>query len=407
MTQPMTSILRHLFFALTLMPLALTAETRYDPKVLPRGREYFELREGIANAHLKFEREKTGRVAFLGGSITAGGGWRDHTMKYLEAKFPQTNFEFIAAGIGSMGSVPHAFRLERDVLSQGPVDLLFVEAAVNDSSNIPDLPEQMLRGMEGVVRHAREVNPLTDIVHLHFVMPPHMDDYRKGTVPASIAQHEKVAVAYGNATLNLALEVTDRIDAGEFTWDEDFKGLHPSPFGHLLYANSIARLLDVAFARPLAVSAKPHPLPAMVDAQSYTKGRLGNIAGAKILSGFTLESAWKPADKKGTRAGFVDVPALVATEPGAEFEFTFTGSGCGLFIAAGPDAGRIEFSIDGGAYRPLETFTNWSAGLHLPWALILDDTLKSGPHTARVRIASDHDPKGTGTALRVFHLLLN
>ena len=147
MTQLMTSILRHLFFALTLMPLALTAETRYDPKVLPRGREYFELREGIANAHLKFEREKTGRVAFLGGSITAGGGWRDHTMKYLEAKFPQTKFEFIAAGIGSMGSVPHAFRLERDVLSQGPVDLLFVEAAVNDSSNIPDHPAQMLRGM--------------------------------------------------------------------------------------------------------------------------------------------------------------------------------------------------------------------------------------------------------------------
>jgi len=45
--------------------------------------------------------------------------------------------------------------------------------------------------------------------------------------------------------------------------------------------------------------------------------------------------------------------------------------------------------------------------LHLPWALILDDNLKPGPHTAKVRIAADHDPKGTGTALRVFHLLLN
>ena len=26
--------------------------------------------------------------------------------------------------------------------------------------------------------------------------------------------------------------------------DKDFKGLHPSPFGHQLYANSIARMLD-------------------------------------------------------------------------------------------------------------------------------------------------------------------
>jgi sialidase-1 len=103
----------------------------------------------------------------------------------------------------------------------------------------------------------------------------------------------------------------------------------------------------------------------------------------------------------------VDVPALIATQPGAAFEFSFTGTGCGLFIAAGPDAGRIEFSIDGGEYRKLETFTHWSAGLHLPWALILDDNLKPGPHTAQVRLAADHDPKGTGTALRVFHLLLN
>jgi hypothetical protein len=49
-------------------------------------------------AQRKFEREKTARIAFLGGSITAGGGWRDHAMKYFQAKFPQTKFEFIAAG---------------------------------------------------------------------------------------------------------------------------------------------------------------------------------------------------------------------------------------------------------------------------------------------------------------------
>lgn len=403
----MTPSLRYIAAALLLLASSLSAQTTYDPKVLPKGHEYFELRDGLGNAQLKFEREKTGRIAFLGGSITAGGGWRDHTMKYFQAKFPQTKFEFIAAGIGSMGSVPHAFRLERDVLAKGPVDLLFVEATVNDTSNIPDHPEQMLRGMEGVVRHARAANPLTDIVHLHFVMPPHMDDYHKGRVPSSVAQHEKVAVAYGNPSLNLALEVTDRIDAGEFTWDADFKGLHPAPFGHQLYANSIARMLDAAFAKPVAEAAKPHALPAFVDPQSYAKGRLGNIAGAKIIKGFTLDPAWKPADQKGTRAGFVNVPALVGTEPGAEFEFSFEGTGCGLFIAAGPDAGRLEFSIDGGEDRQVETFTHWSAGLHLPWVLILDDTLKSGPHTAKVRIASGHDAKGTGTALRVFHLLLN
>ena len=155
---------------LPLLPLPLLAQTRYDPNVLPKSREYFDLRDGLANCRLKFEREKSGRIAFLGGSITAGGGWRVHLMKYFQEKFPQTKFEFIGAGIGSMGSVPHAFRLERDVLSKAPVDLLFVEAAVNDTSNTAD-PDHMLRGMEGVVRHMRMANSLTDIVHLHFVMP--------------------------------------------------------------------------------------------------------------------------------------------------------------------------------------------------------------------------------------------
>ena len=396
-----------LLAALLFASPCLAGETRYEPKVLPRGLEYFDLREGLANCQVKFEREKTGRVAFLGGSITAGGGWRDQLMKYFQEKFPQTKFEFIGAGIGSLGSVPHAFRLERDVLAKGPVDLLFVEAAVNDASNIPDHPEQMLRGMEGVVRHMRLVNPLADIIHMHFVMPEHMAAYNADKTPVAIAQHEKVAAAYGNVTLNLAREVTERINAGEFTWDKDFKGLHPSPFGHTLYANSITRMLNVAFATPLAVAPKPHPLPVPIDPQGYFRGRFGNIAEARIIRGFVLERAWIPTDGKGTRPGFVNVPALVATEPGAEFEFSFNGTGAGLFITAGPDAGRLEFSLDGAAYRSVETFTRWSVGLHLPWAVILDDQLEDGHHTAKVRIAAEHDAKSTGTALRVFHFLLN
>lgn len=400
---------------LTLLILAsfVSAETKYDPAKLPKGRDYFELRDGFSNCQRKFVQEKAGRVVFLGGSITAGGGWRDHTCAYLTKKFPDTKFEFINAGIGSMGSVPHAFRLERDVLAKGHVDLLFVEAAVNDSSNIPDHPELMLRGLEGVVRHMRMVSPLTDIVQLHFVMPPHLLDYRAGKVPVSIAQHERVAVAYGNASLHLAREVTDRIDAGEFTWEDDFKGLHPSPFGHQLYANSIARLFDAAFAKPLATEAKAHALPAALDAQSYAAGRFGDIAQAKLTRGFQLEPAWSPPMEKdakgrakvGVRPGWVNVPALVATEAGAEFEFAFEGRGCGLFITAGPDAGIIESSVDGGEWKATDTFTHWSAGLHLPWAVILDDQLKPAPHTVRVRIAATSPPGKT--ALRVFHLLLN
>ena len=130
-------------------------------------------------------------MAFLGGSITHNPGWRDSVMKYLENRFPETDFEFIAAGIPSMGSTPGAFRLHRDVLMDGPVDLLFEEAAVNDATNGRSSQEQ-IRGMEGIVRHARTASATTDIVIMHFVDPDKMGSYRKGQIPEVIINHEKV-----------------------------------------------------------------------------------------------------------------------------------------------------------------------------------------------------------------------
>ena len=379
----------------------------YRSADLPRGTDYFELRNGLGNAFATFAEGKSGRVAFLGGSITAMSGWRERVMADLQRRFPRTKFDFVAAGISSLGSVPHAFRLERDVLSRGPVDLLFVEAAVNDASNMPGRPELMLRGMEGVVRQARRVNPRTDIVHLHFVMPEHMTEISAGRVPEVIREHERAAVAYGNPSIDLAREVTERIAAGQFTWERDFKNLHPSPFGHVVYADSIGRMFDAA-ARA-AKGARPHLLPAQpLDPASYSHARMVSPSAARITRGFRLEPSWRPAEApKGTRAGFVDVPTLVGTEPGAEFEFEAEGRGAGLFITAGPDAGVIEWSVDGGPWRRTDTYTRWSRNLHLPWVVMLDDALPPARHVFRVRISSDRHAESAGTALRVQHLLLN
>ena len=40
--------LHRILFALLLPLLTLSAQTRYDPNVLPKGHEYFDLRDGIA-----------------------------------------------------------------------------------------------------------------------------------------------------------------------------------------------------------------------------------------------------------------------------------------------------------------------------------------------------------------------
>lgn len=368
----------------------------------------FRLRNGLVNGRWTFEQNKAGRIVFLGGSITAMDGWRNHVMAYFNERFPLTTFSFTQAGIPSLGSVPHAFRLERDVLADGPVDLVFVEAAVNDATNMPDQPERMVRGMEGVVRHLRLAYPRADIVQLHFAMPEHLKDYRRGREPLAVAQHERVAEAYGTVSLNLALEVTERIRAGEFTWENDFQDLHPSPFGHGVYAGSIRRMLDAAFSSPPPMERpQAHAIPPVIDPHCYSRGRLVPIAAIRSQLGFAVEPCWRPADHVKTRAGFVDVPACVGTVPGAEFAFEAEGTAVGLLITSGPDAGRIEFSVDGEAWRTCETFTQWSPLLHLPWTVMLADELAEGFHAVRVRIAEGRHPESTGTALRVLHLLMN
>ncbi|HEU0120944.1 MAG TPA: GDSL-type esterase/lipase family protein [Bryobacteraceae bacterium] len=363
----------------------------------PYGVPYFKLRDGLRNSLAKFAAGGSARVVFLGGSITAMKGWRDSVCEWLKNRFPQTQFEFINAGIPSTGSTPGAFRLRRDVFGNGPVDLLFQEAAVNDSTN-GYAPREQVRGVEGIVRQARLLNPSIDIVLMHFVDPEKSADYRAGRTPAVIVSHEQVAARYGLPSLDLAREVTDRIDAGEFEWKRDFVELHPSPFGQGVYFRSIVRLFQDAW-RETSAGVRPYSLPDPLDEKSYFRGRLISPSTAPAATGWRLEPNWKPLDSTATRKGFVDVPMVVCETPDAELALPFSGTAIGLFVAAGPDAGVLEFRIDNGPWRQQKLFTQWSKRLHIPWAYILDADLPDGKHELRMRLKSG--------AVRIVHFLEN
>jgi pimeloyl-ACP methyl ester carboxylesterase len=379
------------------------------PTDLPYGYDYHVVRSGLNNARVQFERHKTGRVVFLGGSITdMKDGWRDEVCRDLRKRFPETEFDFVNAGIPSLGSTPGAFRFARDVLAHGPVDLLIEEAAVNDEVNGQSTPQQ-LRGMEGIVRQALLANAKTDVLLLHFVDPPKMEVIRTGKAPAVIANHERVAEYYGVPSIDLAREVTERIHAGQFTWEGDFKNLHPSPFGHGVYARSIARLLDDAWGGPLPADAqaRPHAIPDKpLDEHSYFRGRLVAPKDAAVGSGWELVSDWAPADKAGTRPGFVHVPVLVGEQPGTA-RLNFSGNAVGLFVVSGPDAGMVEYSVDGAPFKSVDLYTQWSGKLHLPWAQMLAEDLREGRHELVLRVGGQGNPKSTGHAVRVVHFLVN
>ena len=367
-------------------------------------KNYHTFRESLKNSSQKFEKDKAGRIVFMGGSITFGNGWRDSVCNFIQKEFPETKFDFINAGVSSMGSTPGAFRFENDVLKNGKVDLLFLEAAVNDDTNSTP-PGEITRGMEGIVRHAKNANPLCDIVIMHFVDPGKMVDYKNGKIPDVIRLHEKVAEHYNVSTINLAKEVTERISAGEFDWQNDFKDLHPSPFGQHIYYQSMKQFLQNALISNESVLSTMVELPEPLDKFSYSNGILVEPNPPKPIKGWKMIENWNPADGKGTRANYVNVPMLVGEYPGKIIKFEFKGNAVGIAVAAGPDAGIIEYSIDDSDWQKQDLFTQWSKNLYLPWFYTLGSGLKSGKHMLQIRLTNEKNAESTGNkcVLRYFY----
>lgn len=391
--------------AIFLLAFTLSAQAKPITDSL-KSESYISHFGGLDNVTYRIKTEKNTTVAFFGGSITNMVGWRDMVCKYLSNTYPDTHFTFINAGIPSLGSLPHAFRLDKDVLSKGRIDLLFIESAVNDRVNGTNEQTQR-RALEGIVRHALTANPNTNIVLMAFVDPDKMDDYKAGKTPPEVQVHQDIAKKYHLPFINLAKEVNDRITAGEFNWKDDFKNLHPSPFGQGVYLRSIRQLLQDDLGKVAPAKLVAASLPTSSDAFNYEKGTYLDIHQAKDLNGFTLNENWTPTDSIHTREGFVKVPMLTATQAGSSLTLPFTGRTIGISVVSGPDAGRIKYSIDGKLQPELELYTQWSKSLHLPWYLILGDGLAPGKHVLKLEVSDQHNERAKGTACRIVYFLVN
>ena len=370
-------------------------------------KQHVNIRGNMINSQLIFEKGKVGRVAFLGGSITEMKGWHNQVMDYLNQRFPDTKFDFVEAGIASTGSTPGAFRMKKDVLKNGKVDLLFVEAAVNDDTNGFDSIAQ-IRGMEGEVRQALLSNPNMDIIMLHFIYDPFIALLNQSKVPDVIVNHEKVADYYQIPSINLAQEIEERMKVGEFDWKQ-FGGTHPLPFGQKFYAAAIERLFDKMWSNSYSyLQIKPHVITSKpLDKFSYFNGKLVDPRDAKIKNGWLYESSWKPKQKSEVRGQYRNVAILETIKPGAELRLSFTGTAFGIYCLCGPDAGIIEYSIDGEKFKPYDLFTDWSSYLYIPWVHMFATELKDSKHTIILRMSSEKNSKSIGTTCQIYYFVVN
>lgn len=381
-------------------------QNSYPVKEDLRNESFIHSFGSLNNVIYKLKNRMDIRVAFLGGSITQNPGWRDKVMGYLKESYPGTGFHFIPAGIASLGSVPHAFRLQTDVLDKGKVDLLFVEAAVNDLANKTPATQQR-KAMEGIVRHALRSNPEMNIILMAFADEDKIRDYDKGITPPEVALHEEIAACYQLAFVNLAKEVQQRIAHREFTWKDDFRDLHPSPFGQEIYFQTIKALFKDACRKYNGEAIHNVTLPKVKYEKVYENGKYMSISEVKSLNGFVRNPNWIPADGKPTRQGFVRVPVLEGEHPGAKFSFAFSGNAIGIAVVSGPDAGAIQYRVDKGKPRTMDLYTQWSDQLHLPWYLVLADDLPGGKHILKVKIIKRKNKASEGNTCRIVHFLVN
>lgn len=370
--------------------------------------DFVSLRGNYDNSFQKFAKDKKAHVAFLGGSITEMDGYRPIICDWLQKRFPDTDFTFTNAGIASTCSNTGAFRLQRDVLSQGPVDLLFVEFAVNDDQDAAHSADGCIQGMDGIIRHVRKSNPRTDIVMTHFVNPGMLETLNDGKAIRSAEQHEKVAQHYGVSSVYLSKAVAAQIDLGEMTWKQ-FGGTHPGPIGNQFAADLATSILNAAWmglTSDTAIAAD-HPMPEKpVLPSSFVNGSLMNPEVAEAGEWVFTQPDWANIPG-GKRERFLNIPMLHADTPDAATSFQFSGTAIGAFVVAGPDAGQLQVKIDDGEWQTVELFHRFSKGLHYPRTVMFATSLSPGKHVVKIKVSESKHANSSGHAIRIIGFAVN
>ena len=365
--------------------------------------DFVSLRGSVTNSLAAF-KSGTGHVAFLGGSITEMNGYRPMICDWLQKRFPGTKFTFTNAGIASTCSTTGAMRLKRDVLGQGPVDLLFVEFAVNDDQDAGHKAADCVRGMEGIIRQVRAHNSRADIIMTHFVNPGMLNALADGKKILSATQHERVAAHYGVSSVYLSKELSARIAEGQTTWRE-FGGTHPKEPGNRMAADLAVSILEAGWLLNGNNNQKAHAVPEPLDPTSYSGGRLLPQGTASLANGWKLSEPDWSSLKGGKRNRFTGRPLIHSNQSGAVATVLFRGTAIGAYIVAGPDAGVVEYRVDDGDWKSADLYHRFSRGLHYPRTVMFENGLADERHTLELRLA-DKQQAGRG-AVRILNFVVN
>lgn len=270
--------------------------------------------KGFMNRAAKGERLTVG---FIGGSITQGFSATDpekcyaaRTFGWLKKVFPNTEFDYVNAGIGATDSQFGAARVQEDLLPRLP-DLVFVEFSVNDHST-PHFCETY----EGLVRQIYGSASAPAMVLIHNVY------YDTGKSAAYY--HAQVGRHYDLPCISIQNSIYPAVAAGRLPAEKitaDF--LHPNDLGHELVASVITNFLEKVIHDKTQEPQEIFPAPLTENAYEHcVRLQYFNSTPGKsvFVEDMTPQRDITDIFRNGWSAG----------EKGAYLEFTFRGTGAAV-----------------------------------------------------------------------------
>ena len=338
----------------------INAEAEKASKIPLRPAAEISLRGGMPNLFAKLDSGEPVTIAYYGGSITAGPGWRTLTMDWFAKQYPKVKFTWVNACVGGSGSLVGVFRADHDLVATKP-DAVFVEFSLNDVGDVRDRPNEVAGAVEGIVRKLWLGKPATDICYAYTLHSSGVDLLNAGKFTASVSLHETIAEHYNIPAIHMGVEASRLAADGKLVFtapkspgDKDAQGriifsndgTHPSETGHALNGAAAIRGLEKLKAN---TSAAPHKLPVALSAIPWEKAKTIAAEGHATFDGNweQLTAANGPTCRRFGKNFYTWFPHLYRTgAPGASVTVRFRGTHIGIKGMEGPDSGIVSIRMD-------------------------------------------------------------
>lgn len=316
-------------------------------------------------------------IACIGGSITQGAisdgtidgsvvfkkSYADIFFEWFSTSFPNTEFEFINAGIGATDSYLGVHRVNDDVLSYHP-DLVLIEFSVNDSDNIA---------------YQNYYDNLTRTILLSEDSPAVVLLFMAQTNLSS-AQNSHITVGFRYALPMLSYRdiIKEMMDQGRYTANQLSGDVtHPSALGHAIAGEMLWKYLNSIYSN---LSSYKEPELFNYDALTNERYLDSDILDSKDI----VPDEWGSFEKSSK---FYYYPNnWTTTEGEGEIIFTITCRNLGILYYCTTDglSGQFEVYVDNKKVTVLDADFSGGWGDYAK-ALEVYSSEKSDTHTVMIK----------------------